>query len=652
MAQPDPMADIRASFFDECDELIEAYQDGLDDLGRGGGGPETVNALFRCVHSIKGGAATFGFDALTACAHELENVLAGLRDAQALPSLDMIADLLRSGDRLAELISAARTGRTPEPKVSAADETVREVRPVYSDTKNNQRQATRLTFHPASDFWKADHTFTEVVAALSDHGDVNVSLDETSIPSLQDFDPERLDLRWQIEIEPKTDPTSLRDWISQCPAAWGLTVADNQVPRATTEKAKSQTPPPPEQRPTIRVELDRIDRLINLVGELVINQAMLAQAMETSDLGDNHLYSSGLDDFLRLTRDLQDSVMQIRAQPVKPLFMRMARICRETADTLGKPVELRMDGAETEIDKTVIERLADPLTHMIRNAIDHGIEPAADRAAAGKPAHGELRLRAFHRSGQVIVELSDDGAGINRAGVLKKAQDQGLIAAHLTPPDAEIDALLFHPGLSTAKSVSGVSGRGVGMDVVRSAIHALGGRLTVDSQPGQGTRFSIALPLTLAVLDSMIIGVHEHTMVLPLSAIQETLHIRQTDVLEMTSQTGQSQQLLRYDNRVIPLFDLAHELGFAPRRADLEGVIALIVTHEDTASSAIIIDEILEQRQVVIKGLQDGFATHPCIAAATILGDGSIALIVDPYELIPGTAHGSTQATVPLAQTG
>ncbi|WP_147124721.1 chemotaxis protein CheA [Shimia ponticola] len=654
MRQPEPMADLRATFFDECDELMEAFQDGLDDLGRGGGTHETVHALFRSVHSIKSGAATFGFDGLTKYAHNLENTLTRLRNDKSLPSLAEISDLLRASDHLAALVTAARQGSDvcdAHDTQSAAPENARKLD--IRRGADEQSDAASVHLKPATDLWKQGLSCREVLSDLGAIGQCEVRLDDDAIPTIETYDPEQMMLTWQIDVTCHTSP--IEEWIGKQHAALGLAMntADQVVPPEVKQPERnSATTAAPTPKATIRVELERVDRMINLVGELVINQAMLAQTMEGTDLTGNLAYGSGLDDFLRLTRDLQDSVMQIRAQPVKPLFMRMARICRETAHTVEKPVDLIMEGADTEIDKTVIERLTEPLTHMIRNAVDHGIEPPDQRKAAGKAANGTIKLRALHRSGQVIVELSDDGAGIDRASVQRKAETQGIIGPNARLSDAEIDALLFHPGLSTAKTVSDVSGRGVGMDVVRSAIHALGGRLMVESRPGQGTRFSIALPLTLAVLDSMIIGAQGHTLVLPLSAIRETLHVRPSQVVELPTSSGGSRRLLRYNDRVIPICDLADELGFSPRRSDLDGALALIVTHEDTATSAIIIDEILEQRQVVIKGLQDGFATHPCIAAATILGDGRIALIVDPYELTPATAQGSTQAAVPLAQTG
>ena len=281
---------------------------------------------------------------------------------------------------------------------------------------------------------------------------------------------------------------------------------------------------------TIRVDLERVDRLINLVGELVINQAMVSQCVEEAGLAANSSVATGLDEFNQLTREIQESVMAIRAQPVKSLFQRMSRIVREAANATGKTVRLVTDGESTEVDKTVIERLSDPLTHMIRNAVDHGLEKPEDRLAKGKTAEGVIQLTAAHRSGRVVIDIVDDGAGINRERVKQIAIEKGLIPADAALSDTEIDNLLFLPGFSTAKEVSNLSGRGVGMDVVKRAIQALGGRIALTSTPGQGSTFSISLPLTLAVLDGMVVRVADQTFVAPLSAIVETFKPEASDI--------------------------------------------------------------------------------------------------------------------------
>ena len=381
---------------------------------------------------------------------------------------------------------------------------------------------------------------------------------------------------------------------------------------------------------TVRVDIERIDRLVNLVGELVINQAMLSQSITAENIPANSSVLVGLEEFLQLTRDIQESVMMIRAQPVKSLFQRMSRITREASSAIGKPVRLITEGEGTEIDKTAIERLADPLTHMIRNAVDHGLETPEVRKAAGKPEQGEIRLSAYHRSGRVLIEVGDNGGGINREKVRNIAISKGLIPEDAALSDAEIDQLLFLPGFSTADKVSNLSGRGVGMDVVKTQITALGGRVTIDSTPGKGTTFSISLPLTLAVLDGMVITVAGETLVVPLGSIVETLSLTSGDL----SPVAPGQFVVRVRDRFVPVLDLGTELGYRPPQPAGRSGIALLISPEEGSLVALLVDTIDDQRQVVIKGLQESYGHVPGVAAATILGDGQIALILDPTDLV------------------
>jgi two-component system chemotaxis sensor kinase CheA len=376
---------------------------------------------------------------------------------------------------------------------------------------------------------------------------------------------------------------------------------------------------------TIRIDLDRVDRLANLVGELVINQAMLAQRVAEAGLSRSSSIASGLGALEQLTREIQEGIIAIRAQPVKPLFQRMGRVVRELAETTGKQVRLRTEGEATEIDRTVFEKLADPLTHMIRNAIDHGLETPAERIAAGKPDHGEVRLSAAHRSGRIVIEVSDDGKGIDRARVRAKAIERELIAPDVQLTNAEIDNLLFLPGFSTASRISDISGRGVGMDVVKSSIHALGGRVSIVSAPGEGTTFSMSLPLTLAVLDGMVVKVHETTLVVPITAIVETLRPKRCDVHLL----GPEARVLADRGGFTPLIDVGRELGYRKSQADPLAGVVIVVETEPSRRCALIVDEIIDQRQVVIKSLETNYQHVEGVAAATILGDGRVALILD-----------------------
>ncbi len=375
---------------------------------------------------------------------------------------------------------------------------------------------------------------------------------------------------------------------------------------------------------TIRVDLDRVDRLIDLVGELVINEAMLYQRSIEAGMTRASAVGMALEELERLTHEIQDGVMAIRAQPVRSVFQRMPRLVRQVAAQTGKQVRLVTEGEATEVDKTVIERLADPLTHMIRNAIDHGLESPEQRIAAGKPVEGTVRLHALHRSGRIVIEVADDGAGINRARVRDKAVQNGLIAADAVLSDEETDNLIFLPGFSTAEAVSELSGRGVGMDVVRRSVQALGGRIVIASRPGLGSTFTLSLPLTLAVLDGMVVTASGQTMIIPLGAILETLQPR-ADAMHAL---GTDLRMIRMRGRYVPLVDVGVALGFRSGPADDDGV-AVLVEGESGARSVLLVDAILGQRQVVIKSLEANYRAVPGIAGATVMGDGRVALILD-----------------------
>ena len=382
------------------------------------------------------------------------------------------------------------------------------------------------------------------------------------------------------------------------------------------------------------------------MGELVINQAMLTQrVLHSSHVRDREVTSS-LEELERLTREIQESVMAIRAQPVRPLFQRMSRIVREVADATSKDVRLRTEGEATEVDKTVVELLADPLTHMIRNAVDHGLEGPEQRVAAGKPPEGTVKLAAAHRSGRVIIEVSDDGQGINRPRVLQKAIANGLVPPDAQLSDSEIDNLLFLPGFSTASTVSNISGRGVGMDVVKRSIQALGGRISISSAPGQGSTFTLSLPLTLAVLDGIVVTVDEQVFVIPLTAIVETVKHEPSRIHHL----GDHSFVLRVRDVLVPLIDVGAELGVRGPTSDLRSGVAILIETANGTRSALLVDNIQDQRQVVIKSLETNYMRVDGIAAATILGDGRVAMILDVDALVGPRHHDWAAAETPLAK--
>ncbi|WP_299626205.1 chemotaxis protein CheA [uncultured Tateyamaria sp.] len=690
MTSPDPMAEIRASFFIECEELLEAMQDELQVMDDGADDTETINIVFRAVHSIKGGAGAFGLEPLVRFAHRYETVLDQVRSGHLTVEPDLLKLFFRAADHLSDLVRACRDeldmpdaeGQailTELNKHVTEDETEADEEidfqplglaldfdlpdlPDLDATPDNSspQSGFRITFAPEPEMFETGNDAVPILRALCDMGDCKVTCHTEKIPTLVELAPETPYLWWTIDLHTqahKDEVTSVFEFVEGLCSLTisslndGMTTGETlpsllelETPAPDSEllpiteeplappivERKVSTPPPTAAKSVVRVDLDRIERLVNLVGELVINQAMLAQSLESSGLSPHSDAMNGLEEFQRLTRDIQDSVMMIRAQPVKSLFQRMSRIVREASAAVGKDVRLITEGETTEVDKTVIERLADPLTHMIRNAVDHGLENTQDRAAAGKPAEGQVRLTAAHRSGRVIIEVSDDGGGIDRPSVMQIAIDKGLIPADSALSESEIDNLLFLPGFSTAGTVSDLSGRGVGMDVVRTSIQSLGGRISISSNRGEGTTFSISLPLTLAVLDGMVVKVADETLVLPLNVVAETLTLSAENLDEI--QPGFN--VVRVRGGFVPLFDLGLQLGYRERRDSYVDSAALLITQEDGTRAALIVDEIQDQRQVVIKGLDDGFYRAPGIAAATILGDGQIALILDPSDII------------------
>ena len=734
----DPMQEIRASFFIECEELLEALFDALQEMTEDPSNKDTINIAFRAVHSIKGGAGAFSLDDLVAFAHQFETAMDMVRSDALTADATLIALFFRCGDMLSDLVRMSREDEAIDAAIYAPiiselteiagvsleepEDEATDFQPMTldldlggghddftfddadtdidaqlaalleGDVPDDTPGATGLSVYFAphleifengneplfllrnlSDLSLCDTKLSFTPAVSFDQSLANPGLswtlqlldsdDEISAKEIFEFVDGRCDLKFEIisPNQPELPETSL-----DLPA---LPLADPDplpepepepehpvppaapAPTAVEQKnLKGDTTPPAKQAKssaTVRVDLERIDRLVNLVGELVINQAMLSQSVTQAGLPPNTNITTGLDEFMQLTRDIQESVMMIRAQPVKSLFQRMSRIVREASAAVDKKVRLVTDGETTEIDKTVIERLADPLTHMIRNAVDHGLETPEARTAAGKPAEGIVQLTAAHRSGRVVIEISDDGAGINRPKVRDIAVSKGLIPEDAKLSDSEIEHLLFMPGFSTATEVSNLSGRGVGMDVVKSAITSLGGRISISSTEGQGTVFSISLPLTLAVLEGMVISVADETLVVPLNAIAETLTLP-ADIIE---RLGPDTTVISVRNEFIPLLDLGVELGYRNPKESYEGAIALLVVQEDGSRSALVVDDIEDQRQVVIKGLQDSYGHVPGIAAATILGDGQIALILDAADLLSNT-DGRGHRTTPLQKAG
>lgn len=711
-------ASIRDTFFEECEELLEALVEGLTEMEDPDHSKETVNAVFRAVHSIKGGAGAFGLDELVTFAHRFETVMDMVRSDQLAVDADLLRLFQRAGDQLADLVEAARDDRDPNRDVQVVvlaeldkhlGEQVEEEEFVFdamgidfgapavdlSDLDlpagdamaspiEPGQQRMDITFRPKRGLYDNGHEPLLLFDALAELGTLSVVADTTAVPPLDDFTPGAAYICWHLSLLTDESETTLHELfefveslcdldvsvtnvaaqvtpaqvppapVDPSPLAGGPTelipkpeagpqdgpaapsIPEPALPAAiesSTDKAKPTPAADKEHRgpkPTLRVDLDRVDRLINTVGELIINQAMIAQRIEELDLPSVAHLTNELEAYKLLARDIQEGVMAIRAQPVKPLFQRMSRIVREASDATKKNARLITVGDSTEVDKTVIERLADPLTHMVRNAVDHGLESPELRRAAGKSEVGNIRMSAAHRSGSVFIEIGDDGAGLNRKRILETAIKKGLVATDAELSETEIDNLLFLPGFSTASEVSNLSGRGVGMDVVKNAVQALGGRVSITSTPGKGTTFTIVLPLTLAVMDGFVISVAKETMVIPIASILETIRPNGRDLHRI----GTSGEVIMIRGRYVPIVDVARNLGLSDASANGSSGVLLLVETEMQELNALRVDAIHDQRQVVIKSLESNYGRIPGVSAATILGDGKIALILDPEEIV------------------
>jgi two-component system chemotaxis sensor kinase CheA len=693
------MAAIRDVFFQECEEQLAELETGLLRMEDGADDPDTVNAVFRAVHSIKGGAGIFSLDALVRFAHVFETSLDGVRSKRIAVTPAVMKLLLRAGDALADHVRAGREGGVAEPSKTAAlvaEFTALNAGPTAASAPAAAsapqpapaapapaapapaERVWKIDFKPLSSLYAKGNEAALLLRELGALGRVEVDLNTQSLPSLAQIEPEGAYLSWSAKLYSECDEAKVRDVFDfvdgDCTLSISLQtpqvakpVAAEEAPEefgfeffpVTAETSESEHASEPmaevhEHQPaavgpveamaakaetasavsaTIRVDLDRVDRLIDLVGELVINEAMLSQRVLEAGLARASGVAMALDELEHLTREIQDSVMAIRAQPVRSVFQRMPRLVREVAAQTGKQVRLLTDGEGTEVDKTVIERIADPLTHMIRNAIDHGLESTEKRLAAGKPAEGVVRLTALHRSGRIVLEVSDDGGGINRPRVKAIAVQKGLIAADAQLSDEEIDNLIFLPGFSTAAVVSDISGRGVGMDVVRQSVTALGGRISIASRPGHGSTFTLSLPLTLAVLDGMVVSAAGHTLIIPLGTILETLQPREKDVHALDSEL----RVLALRGGYVPIVDVGLTLGYSDQPVEATQSVALLVEGEGRTKAVLLVDAIHGQRQVVIKSLEANYRAVPGIAAATVMGDGRVALILDVDAVVSGT---------------
>jgi two-component system chemotaxis sensor kinase CheA len=695
-------------FFEEAGENLDQMEQMLLNLDLSNANDEELNGIFRCAHSIKGGAATFGFSDVAELTHQMESLLDKLRRHEIQPIPAMVDVLLDSADASRSLLARHQAGgqgealsttelvqrivelasgqsdaggasvaqaavfamdELPTPTQEAAPAPAPQPAPAPAVTSAMPRAAApgqMRTLHiqigPMERLEHADaiKSLFQDIAGLGTIQDLPAKQPQTRLYEVQTASSEEdlLDLfafhvaKEQVQIvvaseaeqpssaepgEPVAPNAGAYGFFPGAPGApqeagaGAATVV--QAPAAGTRPAggaarAGEAKAAQMESTTIRVAVNKVDQLINLVGELVITQAMLAQNSQGLDAAQYQQLLAGLADLDRNTRDLQESVMSIRMIPMATVFSRFPRMLRDVANKLGKKVELVTQGEATELDKGLVEKITDPLTHLVRNSVDHGIEAPADRLAAGKSEHGTITLSASHQGGSIVIEVRDDGKGMSREKILRKARERGMDVSD-SMPDSEVWQLIFAPGFSTAEVVTDVSGRGVGMDVVKKNIAALNGSVEIDSAEGYGMRVAVRLPLTLAIMDGMSVGVGNEVYILPLSSVVESFQVNADDV----STVAQGSQLVKVRDEYMPVISL-EKVFQVPRHGEDKTSTIMVVVESDGSRIALLVDELLGQHQVVVKNLETNYRKVANVSGATILGDGTVALILDTSSLV------------------
>lgn len=690
-------------FFEEAGENLERMEAQLLEIDIEAADDEELNSIFRCAHSVKGGAATFGFADVAELTHQMETLLDKLRRHELTPTAAMVDVLLQSGDALraqlarhqgaggeevdtSELLASIRAmvaGVAPPvaaPKAAAAPATAPAPAPAQAAASSMPAPSAagavreiELRVGPLKDPKLADN-LVELFAEITDLGTIEPIDGGQASDGMRRFrivttssDSDLMDLftfhvaREEVALlpmgpgygfhkdAPGAPPEMPEDpgygFFDNAPGAPSATesiteakpaeaASDAAKPAATRAAARADKAPAAAlESSTLRVSVEKVDQLINLVGELVITQAMLAQNSKQIDTALYQQLAGGLADLERNTRDLQESVMSIRMIPMSIVFNRFPRMLRDLASKLGKKVEFVTHGEATELDKGLVEKITDPLTHLVRNSCDHGIESPADRIAKGKPEHGTITLAASHQGGSILIEVRDDGRGLSREKLIRKARERGIDAPD-TMSDADVWGLIFAPGFSTADVVTDVSGRGVGMDVVKKNITALGGTVEIDSAEGYGMSVKVRLPLTLAIMDGMSVGVGDEVYILPLSSVIESFQVEPGVIKTI----GGSGRVVEVREEFMPVLEL--EKVFGVPRFDFENVGGIMVVAEaEGGRVGLLVDQLLGQQQVVVKNLEANYRRVDDISGATIMGDGRVALILDVASLVRRARH-------------
>jgi len=685
------LSQFRESFLEESTELVDTMEGILLRLNLAKVESEDLHTLFRVAHSIKGNAATFGFPAIASFTHSLESCMEPVRQGSIPMTSTLLELMLGAVDLIRKHLHLARQDEAMSPADLAAQERLvaqikahalgeTESQPITSaltPPPPPQVRGYQIRFTAPSETFRRGINLERTFRDLARLGNAHLWLDETPLPDPDQLDPESCHLAWDIQLESKASraeveevfefvndgdnleiksladdpsevpqlgellveqgdvsPTQLREALSKQERLGEVLVQMGVTKPEAVEKAieQQQKKRSAAEASTLRVSTEKIDRLVNLVGELVITQAMLTQSSQTFDTTGSGRFHEALLLLDRQTRELQERVMGIRMVPMDLVFQRFPRMVRELGKQLNKDVNLVLEGQNTELDKTFIEMLVDPLTHLVRNGLDHGLEDTEKRIEAGKPAQGTLTLRAASRGGHIFIEVQDDGRGLDPERILAKAIERGICSPDARPSVEDIQLFLFEPGFSTAEVISDVSGRGVGLDVVRQNIRQLGGRIEVDSRKGQGTLFRLVLPLTLAVLDGLMIQIGEEPYVFPLASVLESFKPKLGEIQTLKG----DREVINLRGEFIPLIRLPQMLG-VPGGDDTRGAASqplLVVVESEGRRAAMVVDDLLGQQQVVIKSLEAHYRRVEGISGATILGDGRVSLILDVPGLI------------------
>ncbi|WP_038916486.1 chemotaxis protein CheA [Dickeya zeae] len=668
------MSAFYQTFFDEADELLADMEQHLLQLDPLAPDTEQMNAIFRAAHSIKGGAGTFGFTVLQETTHILENLLDGARRGEMRLSTDIINLFLETKDIMQDQLDAYKTAQ--EPNAESFEYICQALRQLALESKDNgtagaaapvkAAEAEQSVSAPSAAASAGGHSGLRIALTNLKESDIPQLLEElgnlgtvkdsvqtsNSVELTLDTSASEDDISAVLCFVLEPDQISFKSATGEAPVAQAAPVAAAEpvedapavAPAQPAAPVAAAPAPAPAAKPaggnndaakgrqktgdtSIRVAVEKVDQLINLVGELVITQSMLAQRSSALDPVAHGDLLNSMGQLERNARDLQESVMSIRMMPMEYVFSRFPRLVRDLAAKLGKEVELTLQGSSTELDKSLIERIIDPLTHLVRNSLDHGIESPDKRIESGKPAVGNLTLSAEHQGGNICIEVIDDGAGLNRERILAKALSQGMAVSE-SMTDEDVGMLIFAPGFSTAEKVTDVSGRGVGMDVVKRNIQEMGGHVEIHFVKGKGTTIRILLPLTLAILDGMSVKVNDEVFILPLNAVMESLQPQSEDLYPLAG----GERVLQVRGEYLPLIELYQVFDVAGAKTDAtQGIV--VILQSAGRRYALLVDQLIGQHQVVVKNLESNYRKVPGVSAATILGDGSVALIVDVSAL-------------------